>query len=486
MAMSESAEKLPEDIIFDILTRLPAKSIGQFMCISKQWCSSLSDPKFIKAHLTFHSHKHDEVKSILISHVSRSLNTVTFNHDTHNPIDAISRKLNLSDNMWQRVVGSCNGLVLVLNEEDDIFLINPSTLEYRGIPNSRLALPKHGTSSTYALGYDVVSDDYKLVTLSHYEGVSEGDLFCTYADVYSLRMGLWRRLESLSHHGGLYTVLGFLYMGFALVPIPTILDEDHLHFSDFVALRGCIYMLANTTDQDKNDVWMMKEYGFAGSWTKFSVTQQSSISGFTPICFMSDDNIVLDASGKEKFFIYNKKEEHWREMNVDGINARTFMESFVSPMIGKGSVEPRLESTTEPATPAPEFDTARSSRLIAAAGKRQKTLGHREETKEKGEERCSDPEGRTRVRHSYSKGDASPEEAPLKRPRRSGPSSDIEAEQRAESAPNTEATMATSPLSDGDQATSSEAPAYTEAARALPASPTPAPKFDNLDEISLL
>ncbi|XP_059315822.1 F-box/kelch-repeat protein At3g06240-like [Lycium ferocissimum] len=421
MAMSESAEKLPEDIIFDTLTRLPAKSIGQFRCISKQWCSSLSDPKFIKAHLTFHSHKHDEVKPILISHVSRSLHTVTFKHDTHNPIDAISRKLNLSDNMWQRVVGSCNGLVLVLNEEDDIFLINPSTLEYRGIPNSRLALPKHGTSSTYALGYDVVSDDYKLVTLSHYEGVSEGDLFCTYADVYSLRMGLWRRLESLSHHGGLYTVLGFLYMGFALVPIPTILDDDHLHFSDFVTLRGCIYMLANTTDQDKNDVWMMKEYGFAGSWTKFSVTQQSSISGFTPICFMSDDNIVLDASGKEKLFIYNKKEEHWREMNVDGINARTFMESFVSPMIGKGT-----------------------------------------------------------------EGDASPKEAPLKRPRRSGPSSDIEAEQRAESAPDTEATMATSPLPDGDQATTSEAPAYTEAAGAVPASPNPAPKSDNLDEISVL
>ncbi|KAK4737282.1 hypothetical protein R3W88_000979 [Solanum pinnatisectum] len=55
---------------------------------------------------------------------------------------------------------------------------------------------------------------------------------------------------------------------------------------------------------------------------------------------MSDDDIILAAPGKAKLIIYNKKKEQQREMNVDGktskcIRIRTFMESLVSPMIGR-------------------------------------------------------------------------------------------------------------------------------------------------------
>lgn len=361
------SENLPDEIIADIVSRLPVKSVGQFRSVSKQWCSFLSDPKFIKAHLTFHSHKHEETKLILIAHVSLSLHTLTFNPNPQNGIDAISTKLNFQEK-WQRVVGSCNGLVLVLNEEDVIFLINPTTLEYRRIPKSPLALPERGTSIAYALGYDVATDEYKVITLSYYEGVHEGDLFCTFVDVYSVRMGIWRRLESLSHHGtipihgfavflngALHWLAGKYYSIVAFDPsdekffevsiLTTTLDDDddYMHFYDFVALRGCLCMLASRRNSKEIDVWMMKEYGVAESWTKFSVKRNTCPYGFTPVCLMNDDDIVLDVPGKEKLNIYNKKEEQWREMNVDGISAKftrtkTFIESFVSPMIiGKGT-----------------------------------------------------------------------------------------------------------------------------------------------------
>lgn len=125
------------------------------------------------------------------------------------------------------------------------------------------------------------------------------------------------------------------------LPIPTTttsLDDHHMYFYDFVALRGCFCMLAITRNDDRIDVWMMKEYGVAESWTKFSVENKSY--GFTPVCLMSDDDFVLDVPGEEKLVMYNKKEKQWRDMNVDGIVAksirtRTFMESLVSPMIGK-------------------------------------------------------------------------------------------------------------------------------------------------------
>ncbi|XP_059290277.1 uncharacterized protein LOC132043826 [Lycium ferocissimum] len=205
----------------------------------------------------------------------------------------------------------------------------------------------------------------------------------------------------------------------------------------------------------------------------------------------------------------------------------------------KGSVEPKPEPTAEPAIPASEFDTARASRLIVAAEKRQRKPSAKGQKKKRprsdvwtlrdesesdiiirrvgaGPFIASVPEEETTILPSSTaeegtsiptpntggeedvlfpiplrsiefidiSGDASPEVAPLvKRPRRSGPSSDTEADQRAESAPDNEAIMVTSPLPGGDQATTSEAPVSTEAAGAVPISPTPTSRSDNLEDM---
>lgn len=48
---SASNAELPEDIILDILLRLPVKSIGRFQCACKSWRATISDQSFIRAHL---------------------------------------------------------------------------------------------------------------------------------------------------------------------------------------------------------------------------------------------------------------------------------------------------------------------------------------------------------------------------------------------------------------------------------------------------
>ncbi|XP_060182149.1 uncharacterized protein LOC132611793 [Lycium barbarum] len=119
----------------------------------------------------------------------------------------------------------------------------------------------------------------------------------------------------------------------------------------------------------------------------------------------------------------------------------------------KGSVEPRPEPAAEPTAPVPEFDSA---------------------------------------------GDASSKETPLKRTKRSGHAPTAEVEQRDEPVPETEAPLDTGSLPAGDPASTSEAPAPTEAAGvvpaseapapaettgAVPASPTPASRSDNFDDM---
>ncbi|XP_016460643.1 F-box protein CPR1-like [Nicotiana tabacum] len=268
MAMSK-AKTLPEEIVFDILSLLPAKFIGHYRCVSKQWRNLLSDPQFIKAHHIIHAHKKEE-KLIYIS-VSHALHTITFNQ---NGTDAISKKLNfpeLPDN-WLRVIGSCNGLVLVVNRQKIKYLFNPTTLKYHRIPKLHLALPAAGTCAMSGLGYDFATDDYKVVTLSRYIGY-EWTVDSTFIDVYSVRMGLWRRLECIPHdhiahhdlthaNGSGVLVNGALHWmarkapmlqyssiivafdltseSFSEVPTPTVFGKGNLGWYNLVALRGCL------------------------------------------------------------------------------------------------------------------------------------------------------------------------------------------------------------------------------------------------------
>ena len=44
-------ENLPRELIVDILSRLPVKTLCRFKCVLKPWRSLISDPDFVKTHL---------------------------------------------------------------------------------------------------------------------------------------------------------------------------------------------------------------------------------------------------------------------------------------------------------------------------------------------------------------------------------------------------------------------------------------------------
>ncbi|CAN6177265.1 unnamed protein product [Urochloa humidicola] len=47
--MAGAVVSLPEDIIFDVLSRLPAKPLCRFRCVSKGWRALISDHAFVAA-----------------------------------------------------------------------------------------------------------------------------------------------------------------------------------------------------------------------------------------------------------------------------------------------------------------------------------------------------------------------------------------------------------------------------------------------------
>lgn len=159
---------LPKDIIVDILSRLAVKSLLRFKSVSKEWCSLISEPQFIKLHLN-QSNKNNHLKRlVVVKQYDSCLWSIDcklsyYNeHDKvgltrlHIPIKAVEKYMSAS------VLCSCNGLVCLIAGLD-LLLCNPFTGDYRKLPTPTI---NPADVCAFSLGYDSSIDDFKLVIFS--------------------------------------------------------------------------------------------------------------------------------------------------------------------------------------------------------------------------------------------------------------------------------------------------------------------------------
>lgn len=359
--MAGSVSRLPQEIITEILSYLPAKSIGQFRCVSKLWRDLLCNPEFVRNHLNRHTE--DQEKLLLLS-AFHSLYTLTFNTaTTSGGRDGVLVKLSLleCEDQWEKVVGSCNGLALVVSEEGSKYLINPTTLEHAKVSNSPVALDPQISFSMHGFGYDSVNDDYKIVTLSYYDTDNEHEPDCadTFLDVYSAKKGSWRRLGSSPYdhavptddsgkflNGALHWLASSTNPGYSsviaafnladevfqeLTP-PATLDKDKFVFNRLVVLEGCLCMVDDHF-HDHIDVWVMKEYGDGESWTKFTI-RGLECDDAKPLCPFGDKEYVVVDENYLK--VHNLEEQTTSPMRIHGPSVEfedgvTYRGSLVSP-----------------------------------------------------------------------------------------------------------------------------------------------------------
>ncbi|KAK6914167.1 F-box domain [Dillenia turbinata] len=179
---------LPDEIIADILSRVPVKSLVRFRCVSKEWCSLVANTKFIKAHLQRSNARQDHHRA----HLSALAYSSCPSPDDHSAETNII--LNFPpkfQNEAYRIVGSCDGLLLIAVDSGYTFLLNPSTREYKELPQPAY-FPSNYELVTYGFGYDSSSDDYKVVRVCN-TGTSA--TIAIGIEVYELKSNMWRNLQ---------------------------------------------------------------------------------------------------------------------------------------------------------------------------------------------------------------------------------------------------------------------------------------------------
>ncbi|OIT35239.1 f-box protein cpr30, partial [Nicotiana attenuata] len=184
---------LPSEILYELLLRLPVKSLLNMRCISKSWFALISCPIFIKTHLKFSTQNQDF--RCLFRAFMRIASLLTL---------ALLMQLCIKKNLpiylylfnliflamasW---VGACEGLFCFFNQFWVLFLWNPTIRKSKKLPFSGLD-PHCGQSSSCGFGYIECQDGYKVVDI---RGNSHGDVFLNVFKIYSLRSNSWKRIQ---------------------------------------------------------------------------------------------------------------------------------------------------------------------------------------------------------------------------------------------------------------------------------------------------
>jgi|UniRef100_A0A2N9I8J2 F-box interacting protein len=311
---------LPDEVILEILSRLPVKPLLCFRCVSKPWLALIDSPQFIKLHLK-QSLKTTTNLSLILG------DGYLYSSDFDSLDTAIELDHPLKTPHYEtEIVGSCNGLLCLSNKKEDVALWNPSTRKYRKLPVTTLEFAPDGYDfcqyTVSGFGYDETSDDYKVVRsvrLYLADNLSSG------SEVYSLKNDSWRRLPDYPYNLRYLRAFAMLVSGalhwlvtskaesdrtnlilafdlgveeYRLVPRPDFSDKDcHMNVG---VLGGCLTIYGSNYI-NRLDVWVMKDYGVKESWTKLFTAMEpfSILDPFWISSFQDERPVAYSKSGGE-------------------------------------------------------------------------------------------------------------------------------------------------------------------------------------------
>ncbi|KAH7544131.1 hypothetical protein JRO89_XS15G0113700 [Xanthoceras sorbifolium] len=282
-----SMSELPLAILMDILSRLPIKTILECKCVCRTWFNLVSDPYFAQMHLA-----RAPVSILLLTNLQQRS---TYSGDFLVPLLRSNRIGNLSADRLS-LLTSCNGLLCLHDlgyKKDEISVCNPFLREHMVLPQVR---SKRILRRIIGFGITQSTNQYKLIQILNSKNQAENsDKF--QVEIFTLGTDMWRNNGFLPYqliqpsygafsHGALHwyahshdkktLMCSFDLENEQFQPFPGPPIQDHGQCrpvnSISVGVSGDFLYLCDGFRESNIDIWVMKNYGEKGSWTKeFSV-----------------------------------------------------------------------------------------------------------------------------------------------------------------------------------------------------------------------
>ncbi|XP_026429993.1 F-box/kelch-repeat protein At3g23880-like [Papaver somniferum] len=208
---------MPEDIIFEILVRLPVKSLLRFKSVGKSWYALIKTSDFIRRHRvnmensnntnlgTFVFEYLDHRLAHYCSDIDRAATGLrqflivsgesSLNGHANLGLGIIPCLANSSASMADlTLAGSCHGVLCFYHHQNvrkGIVLCNPATRKSKLLPQP---LGQRSGTRFVAFGFDAITSDYKVLCVNFF--VDAPNYTSPEIQVYKRSTNSWKRIDS--------------------------------------------------------------------------------------------------------------------------------------------------------------------------------------------------------------------------------------------------------------------------------------------------
>ncbi|XP_050284266.1 F-box/kelch-repeat protein At3g23880-like [Quercus robur] len=362
---------IPNELVEEILSRLPVKSLMRFKCVSKAWHTLISSHRFAKSHSQRASQNPNRMNVLVLTDncvLSAGCEALFQSRAIHGqPVDVDFPGFPLwGEKHVETNLASCNSLVCIeLHNVDkwtaQYLVWNPSTKSYKNIP-SPTSTPDSYWFGGFGFGYDYSTDDYKI--LRPYDI----DIHVSTIEIFSLKTFTWKTIlvdmdnnffirSSIQNIKKTIYCNGAIYLSYKYFWKPPIIYFDladeifhELSWPESVSYYdtsktwelgtfGEHLCLSVCTGESRNalciQLWVMKE-----SWTRLATIPYRGTCP-RPICVSKNGEKILlreKQVGKNSEYIFkliviNLKKKAYRKTRYDSktiMEATTYVESLYS------------------------------------------------------------------------------------------------------------------------------------------------------------
>ncbi|KAL4600509.1 hypothetical protein ACB092_11G203600 [Castanea dentata] len=352
------SDYLPEEVVLEILHRLPVKSLIQFRCVSKSWNSLITSSVFINSHLTLSLSLPSNSNNLIVRQFVddscvEHYKLIDVNNDSFDQIQSIEFPLTSRLVHHFVLIGSANGL-FSLHEHERFILWNPSIRKFITLPKPCITVKTHGkVTCRLAFGFDPRTNDYKVVRIAFpYRTDMSEEAKPPLIETYSLNEGSWRITSApfppgigfsdwcrpaASLNGAVHFAVHDKYKpGCPLVLSFDLGDEvfrvisvpnGAFHTGNYVhtsVIGGSLSLLCHDTYRHTVNkccsIWVMKEYGVVDSWTKQFTVNLNGGEIIRVLGLQGNGNLLVEANGRfgSELSSYDPKSEQVKNLGICG------------------------------------------------------------------------------------------------------------------------------------------------------------------------